>query len=134
MASFNPQDYGFDEPPPRPTTPPVRRGFLVVLFVLCLAALVVYGGLYLVERVSYAWEAGRARADAEALTKLDKEGIVNRASLLFRMATGAVSPAVVNVQGLRLRHGGDGFPGMPLGGNVLAPAFQSAARLGRRHR
>ena len=38
MASFNPQDYGFDEPPPRPATPPVRRGFLVVLSVLCLAA------------------------------------------------------------------------------------------------
>ncbi len=33
MASFNPQDFGFDDPPPRPTTPPVRRGFLVVLFV-----------------------------------------------------------------------------------------------------
>ncbi len=31
MASFNPQDFGFDEPPPRPATPPVRRGFLVVL-------------------------------------------------------------------------------------------------------
>ncbi len=31
MASFNPQDFGFDDPPPRPTTPPVRRGFLVVL-------------------------------------------------------------------------------------------------------
>ena len=41
MASFNPQDhgFGFEEPPPRPTTPPVRRGFLLVLFVLCIAAL-----------------------------------------------------------------------------------------------
>jgi serine protease Do len=126
MASFNPQDFGFDEPPPRPTTPPVRRGFLVVLFVLCLAALVVYGVPYVAERTSYAWEAGRARADSEALAKLDKEGIVNRASLLFRMATAAVSPAVVNVQGLRLRRGGEGVPGMPLGGNVLAQAFQSA--------
>jgi len=126
MASFNPQDFGFDEPPPRPTTPPVRRGFLVVLSVLCLVALLVYGVPYVVERVSYGWEAGRARADSEALAKLDKEGIVNRASVLFRMATNAVSPAVVNVQALRLRRGGEGFPGLPLGGNRLAPGFQGA--------
>ena len=46
MASFNPQDYGFDEPPPRPATPPVRRGFVIVLSVLCLAALIVYGVPY----------------------------------------------------------------------------------------
>ena len=115
MASFNPQDYGFDDPPPRPTTPPVRRGFLVVLSVLCLAAVVVYGVLYIAERISYAWESGRARADSEALAKLDKEGIVNRASVLFRMATNAVSPAVVNVQSFRRRRGGDGFAGMPVG-------------------
>ena len=107
MASFNPQDFGFDDPPPRPTTPPVRRGFLVVLFILCLAALVVYGVPFVVYRVSYAWEAGRARADSEALAKLDKGEIVSRASLLFRMATNAVSPAVVNVQSYRLRKGGD---------------------------
>jgi serine protease Do len=126
MASFNPQDFGFDEPPPRPDTPPVRRGFLVVLSLLCLAALLVYGVPYVVERVSYGWEAGRARADAEALAKLDKEGIINRASLLFRMATNAVSPAVVNVQSLRIRRGGEGFPGLPLGGNRLGPGFQGA--------
>jgi serine protease Do len=126
MASFNPQDFGFDEPPPRPTTPPVRRGFLIVLSVLCLAALLVYGVPYVVERVSYGWEAGRARADSEALAKLDKEGIVNRASILFRMATNAVSPAVVNVQSLRLRRGGEGHAGLPLGGNRLAPRFQGA--------
>ena len=63
--------------------------------------LLVYGVPYVAERTSYAWEAGRARADSEALAKLDKEGIVNRASLLFRMATHAVSPAVVNVQSFR---------------------------------
>ena len=101
MASFNPQDFGFDEPPPRPTTPPVRRGFLLVLFVLSLAALVVYGVPYVAERTGYAWEAGRARADTEALARLDEAGIVNRASALFRMATAAVSPAVVNVQSYR---------------------------------
>jgi serine protease Do len=126
MASFNPQDTGFDDPPPRPTTPPVRRRFLVILFVLCLAALVVYGVPYVAERVSYAWEAGRARAASEALAKLDKEGIVNRASALFRMATAAVSPAVVNVQSERLRRGGEGFPGLPLGGNRLSPGFQGS--------
>ena len=126
MASFNPQDFGFDDPPPRPTTPPVRRGFLVVLFILCLAALIVYGAPYVADRVSYAWEAGRARADSEALAKLDKEGIVNRASVLFRMATNAVSPAVVNVQSLTRRRGGDGFAGMPVGGNRLTPGLEEA--------
>jgi len=126
MASFNPQEFGFEDPPPRPTTPPVRRGFLLVLVVLCLAALLVYGVPYVAERTSYAWEAGRARADSEALRKLDKEGIVNRASDLFRMATNAVSPAVVNVQSFRLRRGEEGFAGLPLGGNRLNPAFQDA--------
>ena len=43
MASFDPIDFDPNEPPPRPTTPPVRRGFLVVLAVLSLAALLVYG-------------------------------------------------------------------------------------------
>jgi serine protease Do len=125
MASFNPQDFGFDEPPPRPATPPVRRGFLVVLALLSLAALLVYGIPYVVERVAYGWEAGRARADSEALAKLDKEGIVNRASILFRMATNAVSPAVVNVQSLRLsKRGEGGMAGLPLGGNRMAPTFQ----------
>ena len=126
MASFNPQDYGFDEPPPRPATPPVRRGFLVVLSVLCLAALIVYGAQYVADRVGYAWEAGRARADTEALAKLDAAGLVDRASSLFRMATTAVSPAVVNVQSYRMQRGGEGFPGMPLAGNRMTPGLQSA--------
>jgi serine protease Do len=126
MATFNPQDFGFDDPPPRPTTPPVRRGFVVVLVILCMAALVVYGVPYVADRTSYAWEAGRARADSEALAKLDKEGIVNRASVLFRMATNAVSPAVVNVQSYRLRRGGDGFAGAPVGGNRMTQGYQSA--------
>ena len=126
MASFNPQDFGFDEPPPRPTTPPVRRGFLLVLFVLCLAALLVYGVPYVADRTGYAWEAGRARAASEALAKLDKEGIVDRASALFRMATTAVSPAVVNVQSFEERRGGEGFRGRPLGGDRLGPAFRRA--------
>jgi len=126
MASFTPEEFGFEDPPPRPTTPPVRRGFLLVLVLLCLAALVVYGVPYVAERTSYAWEAGRARADSEALAKLDKEGIVSRASDLFRMATNAVSPAVVNVQSFRLRRGEEGFPGLPLGGNRLNPGFQDA--------
>ncbi len=126
MASFDPQDFGFDDPPPRPTTPPVRRGFLVVLVILCFAALVVYGVPYVAERTSYAWEAGRARADTEALTKLDEAGLINRASLLFRMASSAVSPAVVKVQSLRKRRGGEGFPGLPLGGNRMTPGMQSS--------
>ncbi|MGO9467646.1 MAG: trypsin-like peptidase domain-containing protein [Isosphaeraceae bacterium] len=125
MASFEPQEFGFEEPPPRPTTPPVRRGFLVVLFVLCLAALIVYGSSYIAERTGYAWEAGRARAASEALAKLDKEQIIDRASALFRLATAAVSPAVVNVHALRARRGGEAFGGLPLGGNHFQPGFQS---------
>ncbi len=124
MASFEPQAFGFEEPPPRPTTPPVRRGFLVVLCVLCLAALIVYGSSYVADRTGYAWEAGRARAASEALAKLDKEQIIDRASALFRLATVAVSPAVVNVHALRARRGGEAFPNLPLG-NHFQPGFQS---------
>src|SRR5262249_26824748 len=65
MASFDPIDqFSFDpiEPPPRPTTPPVRRGFLRVLGVLLILALLVYGVPNLAERIGYSWETGRARA------------------------------------------------------------------------
>jgi serine protease Do len=127
MASFNPQEhgFGFDEPPPRPTTPPVRRGFLIVLLVLGLAALIVRGVPYVAERTGYAWEAGRSRAAVEALEKLDKAGVVGQSSALFRLAVTAVSPAVVNVQSQRQRRGAEGVPGLPLGGNLLTPGFQS---------
>ena len=98
MASFEfPNEYGFDDPPPRPTTPPVRRGFLLVLLVLSLLASLVYGVPYVAERAGYAYEAGRGRAASESLAKLDAAGVVNRASVLFRTATAAVAPAVVNV-------------------------------------
>src|SRR5258707_417105 len=119
MASFDPQDhgFGFEEPPPRPTTPPVRRGFLIILFLLCVAALVVYGVPYVAERTGYAWEAGRARAATEALGKLDKAGAVSQASALFRLSVTAVSPAVVNVQSQCARRGAEGVQGLPVGGN-----------------
>jgi len=98
---------------------------LVVLFVLSLAALIVYGAPYVAERTGYAWEVGRARAASEALAKLDQEKIIDRASALFRLATVAVSPAVVNVNALRARRVGEAFPGLPLGGNQFHPGFQS---------
>jgi serine protease Do len=126
MASFDPKEFGFDEPPPRPATPPVRRGFLLVLLVLCLAAVLVYGLPYVVRRTGYAWEAGRSQAAAETLAKLDKEGIVGRASELFRMATTAVSPAVVNVQSLKFRRNREGFPAAAAGGNGMAPPLRGA--------
>jgi serine protease Do len=127
MASFNPQDhgFGFEEPPPRPTTPPVRRGFLIILFVLCIAALIVYGVPYAAERTGHAWEAGRARAAMEALAKLDKAGAVSQASALFRLSVTAVSPAVVNVQSQRVRHGAEGLQGLGVGANPLGPGYQS---------
>jgi serine protease Do len=126
MASFDPQDFGFEEPPPRPTTPPVRRGFLLVLFVLCVMALIVYGVPYIANRTAYAWEAGRARAASEALAKLDKQGIVARASELFRLAATAVSPAVVNVQSLKFRRDGGGMPVAGPGGNRMRPSLRGA--------
>ena len=66
MASFNPQEFGFEDPPPRPTTPPVRRGFLVVLFVLSAAAICVYGSRYAADRISYGWESVRASRRRDA--------------------------------------------------------------------
>ena len=125
-SSFDLQDLGFDEPPPRPETPPVRKGFVLILCVLCFAALLVYGIPYVADRTGYAWEAGRSRAASEALAKLDREGIVIRALELFRMATTAVSPAVVNVQSFREKQGsGDLAQGNPLGGNEFSNNLQS---------
>ena len=96
MASFDPINYDPLEPP-RPAHPPVRRGFIVTLAILCLATCLVYGVPFILERAGYAWEAGRSRAASEMLAKLEKKGIVNDASALFRMATVKVAPAVVNI-------------------------------------
>ena len=103
MASFDPQQFGFDEPPPRPTTPPIRKGFVLVLMVLCLAALLVYGIPYVAEQSGYAWESGRSKAAVETLAKLEKAGVVDRAGGLFRLASTAISPAVVNIQAVKFR-------------------------------
>lgn len=101
MSSFESYDPFDPGAPPRPTTPPVRRGFLLVLASLSLLAAVVYGVPYMLERSGHAWEAGRARAAAETLRALDKEGLINRSSVLFRLATTKVAPAVVNIQNLK---------------------------------
>jgi serine protease Do len=89
-------------------------------------AMIVYGGKYLAYNIGYAWEAGRSQAASEALAKLDKEGIVARASELFRMASTAVSPAVVNVQSLRYRRNREGMPAAGLGGNPMRPSLRGA--------
>ncbi len=115
MASFDPQNFGLDEPPPRPTTPPVRRGFLWVLAFLCIAATLVYGIPYVAEQAGYAWESGRARASIASLAKLEKEGVIERSGGLFRLATTAVSPAVVNIQAIKLAKD-PGAGGIGLGG------------------
>lgn len=114
MASFEPIDrFEIDPnaPPPRPTTPPVRRGFLLVLGVLSILTALVYGVPSLAERTGHAWEAGRSRAASEALRQLDKEGIISRASILFRMANQKVAPAVVNIQNVKPSRGGGLAPG-----------------------
>jgi serine protease Do len=121
MASFEPQDFGLDEPPPRPTTPPVRRGFLLVLAVLCLAAALVYGIPHVAEQAGYAWESGRSRAAVEALARLDKAGVIDRSNAVFRLATAAVSPAVVNIQTEKFRRERR-VPELPLGG--AGPRFE----------
>ncbi len=105
MPSFEPQDQDPLVPPPRPTTPPVRRGFLLILLVLSVLAGLVYGIPYVAGRAGYAWEAGRARAAAEALAKMDKEGLTGGTSQLFRLAAVAVSPAVVHIQTRTFPHG-----------------------------
>jgi len=107
--------HGLEAPPPRPTTPPLRRGFVLVFLALGLATTLVYGVPRFIERSGYAWESGRAKAAARALARLDEAGVVSRSSGLFRMATTAVSPAVVNVQSYR-DQGGLGVHGLPLGG------------------
>jgi len=121
MASFEPQSRDespgdpappFGEPgaapPPRPTTPPVRRGFVWVLLLLTLLTAVVYGVPYMLEQVGYAYEKGRSRAAVEALDKLDEGGALARASELFRLATHAVSPAVVHIRTQTFARGGGG--------------------------
>ena len=108
-----PEVFESEEPPPRPTTPPVRRGFLMVLLILILAATMVYGIPFIAGRAGYAWEAGRSLAATEALAKLGKDGVIDRAGSLFRIATVAVSPAVVNIKSEKLGNqarGGDGSP------------------------
>ncbi len=108
MASFDPESLDPTRPPPRPTTPPIRRGFLRVLSVLLVITALAYGIPYMLDRAGYAWEAGRSRAAAEALAKLDKDDVIGRSSYLFRMATRAITPAVVNIKSLVPQAGGFG--------------------------
>ncbi len=99
-------------PPPRPTTPPLRRGFAWALVLLSMLTAAVYGVPYLIEQSGYAYEKGRARASTEALEKLDASGSLARASELFRLATQAVAPAVVHIRTQTFGKNGQG------GGNV----------------
>ena len=124
MSSFDPQaSYPTplpeveDAPPPRPTTPPLRRGFVWVLMLLSVTASMVYGIPYMLEQSGYAYEKGRARASSEALEKLDQSGALAKASELFRMATQAVSPAVVHIQTQTYVKGG--IAGNSLGSGVV---------------
>ena len=84
--------------PPRPTTPPIRRGFVWLFVLLSVLTVLVYGIPALLEQSGYAYEKGRARASVEALEKLDAAGSIAKASELFRLATNAISPAVVHIQ------------------------------------
>ncbi len=102
MSSSDPlAPYTLGEPPERPTTPPVRRGFLMVLAVLSVFASLVYGIPFVTQKIAYSWEAGRSQAAADVLRELDAEGLIDRSSALFRMATAKVAPAVVNIQNVK---------------------------------
>ena len=154
MASFDPIDYDPDAPPPRPETPTVRRGFLLVLLVLSLAAVIVYGIPMVAERIGYRYEVGRARAAGELLERLDDDEVIRRSSALFRLASTRVHPAVVNVRTAKIAEirrpdGPAGAAPMPLGAgsgvvidqehgyvvtnhHVIAGADDIVVRLGRR--
>ncbi len=101
--------------PPRPTTPPIRRGFVRVFAFLSLLTVAVYGVPALIEQSGYAYEKGRARASVEALDKLDGAGAIARASELFRLATQAISPAVVHIQTQTFSKDGSGGRGLGSG-------------------
>ena len=124
MASFDPQDFGFDEPPPRPTTPPVRRGFLLVLFVLCLAALIVYGVPTWPSGPAMPGRPGGRGRRPRRWRSSTRQGIVARASALFRMATrpsrrpSSTSSRCGSPQPR-------GVPGRRLGGNRMGRASQT---------
>ena len=110
-------------PPPRPTTPPLRRGFVRVLLVLTLLTTLVYGIPFVAERTGYAYEAGRAHAATEALAKLGEDGQVERANTLFRLASRAVAPAVVHIDTGRKRRD-SAAEVLPIGnGGMFAPEF-----------
>lgn len=96
---LNPAEY---EEPPRPDTPPVRSGFLIVLFVLVMMASVVYGGPYVAWRIGHSYESGRAEAAMAALKKVNvEEGGFDKVSTLFRLAQQAVAPAVANIRAVK---------------------------------
>jgi Do/DeqQ family serine protease len=98
MASYDPIDYDPLNSPPRPRTPPLRRGFVVVLTSLLLLAGLVYGVPHVAEQVGYRYEVGRSKAATEVLAKLDKNDVISSSSALFRLASTRVHPAVVNVR------------------------------------
>ena len=133
MASFDPQEFGFDEPPPRPTTPPVRRGFLVVLVVLCIAALIVYGVPYVAKRIGLCLggravaggvggpgEAGQA-GDRRPVVRAVPDGGDGRLARRGQRAVAAVPPQSRGVPGRRGRRQPDDAvdPGAELGSGVI---------------
>ena len=75
----------------------------------------------------------------ETLEKLDKAGVIDRASALFRLATVAVSPAVVNVRTQRIVREGEGktlLPGgmrPPVGGPGYENGLGSGVIIDKEH-
>lgn len=112
--------------PPRPTTPPVRSGFLIVLFIMAAMAGLVYGGPYVAWRIGNAYEAGRSKAALDALKSLpDDGGELSKVSILFRLAQQAAAPAVANIRAISAAVGPGGMVqpnGAGLGSGVVIDA------------
>ena len=124
MAALDAESHDAPDPtpPPRPTTPPIRRGFVWFFLLLCTLTVLVYGVPALIEQSGYAYEKGRARASIEALDKLDAAGSIAKASELFRLASQAISPAVVHIQ--TQTYAKDGGGGRSLGSGVVVDKDQ----------
>ncbi len=95
MANHDSLTFGFDDPPRGPLVRPV---YWIILAGLLLALLLVYGLPMILFRAGYAFEAGRAKAADEELTRLDEAGVLQRSSALFRLASTKVSPSVVHIE------------------------------------
>ena len=108
MASFNPQDFGFDGAAAAPDDATGTARFLVVLFVLCSRPWSSMAcPMWRNARGTHGKPAGHGPPSKAGQAREGRER--RQASALFRLAVTAVSPAVVNVQA-HAPNDADGLP------------------------